>query len=123
MDSDPAPVEVLCPQGASPFLLSAEHAGRAFPKRLGTLGVSHADLRRHIVWDIGIAGVTRHLSQRLDAPAVLQTYSRLVVDCNRWPEAEDFVTTFSEDIAALFVRRGRGGWFCAAGGRLRVVVG
>ena len=97
MDGDPAPVEVLRPQGASPFLLSAEHAGRAFPKHLETLGVSRADLRRHIAWDIGIAGVTRQLSQRLDAPAVLQTYSRLVVDCNRWPEAEDFVTPFSED--------------------------
>jgi predicted N-formylglutamate amidohydrolase len=97
MDGDPPPVEVLRPQGASPFLLSAEHAGRAFPKRLGTLGVSRANLRRHIAWDIGIAGVTRQLSERLDAPAVLQTYSRLVVDCNRWPEAEDFLTTFSED--------------------------
>jgi len=28
---------------------------------------------------------------------VLQSYSRLVVDCNRWPTAKDFVTAFSED--------------------------
>lgn len=96
-DRDPAPVEALRIAGSSPFLLTAEHAGRAFPKRLGTLGLSNLDLNRHIACDIGIAGVTRGLSDRLDATAVLQKYSRLVVDCNRWPTAEDFVTSFSED--------------------------
>ena len=96
-ENDPAPVEVLHARGASPFLLTAEHAGRAFPERLGTLGLSQRDLDRHIAWDIGIAGVTRRLAAKLDAAAVLQTYSRLVVDCNRWPKATDFVTPFSED--------------------------
>ncbi len=96
-DGDPAPVEALRVSGSSPFLLTAEHAGRAFPKRLGTLGLSNRDLNRHIACDIGIAGVTRGISERLDATAVLQTYSRLVVDCNRWPTAVDFVTAFSED--------------------------
>ena len=33
----------------------------------------------------------------MDAPAILQRYSRLVVDCNRWPTSEEFVTCFSED--------------------------
>lgn len=96
-DGDPAPVELLRENGGSVFVLTAEHAGRCFPERLGTLGVSAADLDRHIAWDIGIGGVTRHLSALLDAPAVLQQYSRLVVDCNRWPAADDFVTRFSED--------------------------
>ncbi|HSS65893.1 MAG TPA: N-formylglutamate amidohydrolase [Gammaproteobacteria bacterium] len=96
-DGDPAPVEVLRPDAGSPFVLTAEHAGKAIPKRLGTLGLSGRNLDRHIAWDIGIAGVTRRLSEKLDAPAVLQNYSRLVVDCNRWPTARDFVTAFSED--------------------------
>lgn len=96
-EDDPAPVEVLRVDGKSPFLFTAEHAGRAFPKRLGTLGLTKRDLDRHIAWDIGIAGVTRRLSDALDATAVLQRYSRLVVDCNRWPTAKDFVTAFSED--------------------------
>jgi predicted N-formylglutamate amidohydrolase len=94
---DPAPVQVLRADGSSTFLLTAEHAGRAFPKRLGTLGLEDRDLNRHIASDIGIAGVTHQLSEKLDATAVLQTYSRLVVDCNRWPTAQDFVTVFSED--------------------------
>ena len=96
-EGDPRPVELLRPNGSSPFVFTAEHAGRALPKRLGSLGLNDRDLDRHIAWDIGIAGVTRGLSQRLDATAVLQTYSRLVVDCNRWPTAKDFVTPFSED--------------------------
>ncbi len=96
-DGDPAPVRVLRAEGSSTFFLTAEHAGRAFPKRLGTLGLKDRDLDRHIASDIGIAGVTHRLSEKLDAVAVLQTYSRLVVDCNRWPTARDFITVFSED--------------------------
>lgn len=86
-----APAEVLRPGGKSRFLLTADHAGRVIPRALGDLGVSAADMDRHIAWDIGIAGVTRRLSALLDAPAVLQTYSRLVIDCNRKPgEASAF---------------------------------
>jgi predicted N-formylglutamate amidohydrolase len=87
---DPSPVRVLRQAAASDFLLTADHAGRAIPASLHNLGVSEAERQRHIAWDIGIAGVTEHLSELLDATAVLQTYSRLVIDCNRdpsWPSA------------------------------------
>src|SRR5207245_3803897 len=82
---DPAPVRVLRPAGRADFLLTGDHAGRAIPRRLGMLGLSNSDLGRHITWDIGIAGVTERLSEALDATAVLQVYSRLVIDCNRQP--------------------------------------
>src|SRR5437764_11852761 len=82
---DPPPVRVLRPEGRSDFVLTADHAGRAIPKRLGTLGLPDSELARHIAWDIGVAGVTERLSEALDAAAVLQTYSRLVIDCNRQP--------------------------------------
>ena len=94
---DPAPVEVVRPAGTSPFFLTCEHAGRTFPARLGTLGLTGLDLDRHIAWDIGAAGVARELSARLDATLVLQRYSRLVVDCNRAPGTADFVIEVSED--------------------------
>jgi predicted N-formylglutamate amidohydrolase len=87
---DPAPVRVLRETGMSDIFLTADHAGRAIPKTLKDLGVSEAERQRHIAWDIGIAGVTERLSELLDATAVLQTYSRLVIDCNRdpsWPSA------------------------------------
>ena len=94
---DPVPAEVVRPAGTSPFFLTCEHGGRAFPARLGTLGVAGPDLERHIAWDIGAAGVASGLSARLDATLVLQQYSRLVVDCNRAPGATDFVIEVSED--------------------------
>lgn len=80
---DPPPVEVVNPEGRSRLILIADHAGRAIPKALGTLGLDADALTRHIAWDIGIAEVTRLVARRLDAPAVLANYSRLVIDCNR----------------------------------------
>ena len=95
-DDDPSPVRVLAPEAGSDFLLTADHAGRAIPRRLGTLGLSDTELGRHIAWDIGIAGVTERLSALLDATAVLQTYSRLVIDCNRAPGHATSIPTISE---------------------------
>jgi predicted N-formylglutamate amidohydrolase len=93
---DPPPVRVLRPDGRSDFLLTADHAGRAIPKRLGRLGLPDDELARHIAWDIGIAGVTERLSESLDAAAVLQIYSRLVIDCNRQPGLATSIPTVSE---------------------------
>lgn len=94
--SEPPPFRVLRPEGKAPFVLTADHAGRRLPRRLGTLGLTAADLDRHIAWDIGIAGVTEFLSELLDAPAILQTYSRLVIDCNRTPGMPTSIPLISE---------------------------
>ncbi len=96
---DPPPYEVVRADGASPFFLTCDHAGRRIPERLGTLGLGPGDLDRHIAWDIGAGGVARRLSEILDATLILQPYSRLVVDCNRSPEAYDFIATESESTA------------------------
>ncbi len=96
---EPTPAEVLRAEGGARFLLTADHAGRMIPRALGDLGVSAAELERHIAWDIGIAGVTRRLSALLDAPAVLQRYSRLVIDCNRPEAAEGAFPAISEATA------------------------
>ena len=86
---DPAPVEVVNRTGSSNFVLTCEHAGRALAESLGDLGVSADDMDRHIAWDIGAEGLARALAALLDAPLVLQRYSRLIVDCNRPFEAPD----------------------------------
>lgn len=80
---DPPPFTVYRADGASPFLLLADHAGQRVPQALGDLGLAQAELDRHIGWDIGIDGTTRLLAGLLDAFAITQTYSRLVIDCNR----------------------------------------
>ena len=80
---DPPPFEVVNPDGKARLVLFSDHAGRAIPRRLGTLGLRQAELDQHIGWDIGIANLARKLAVALDAPAVLGGYSRLVIDCNR----------------------------------------
>ncbi len=97
LDADePPPVCVLREAGRSDFFLTADHAGRTIPRRLGTLGLPEGERARHIAWDIGIAGVTERLSAALDATAVFQTYSRLVIDCNRGHGVDSSIPTVSE---------------------------
>ena len=90
------PVTLENEAGTSPFFLTCDHAGRAFPRRLGTLGLPEHETWRHIAWDIGIGRVGRELSRLLDAAVVLQTYSRLVIDCNRDPEVPSSIPEISE---------------------------
>jgi predicted N-formylglutamate amidohydrolase len=80
---DPAPVSIVNPNGAAPVLLICDHASNAVPASLRELGLPERDLQRHIAYDIGAAEVTRLLAAKLDAPAVLSGYSRLVIDPNR----------------------------------------
>ena len=93
---EPPPVQVLRPTGASDLFLTADHAGRLIPRSLGRLGLPETELVRHIAWDIGIEGVTRRLSDALDATAVVQRYSRLVIDCNRDPTVPSSMPVVSE---------------------------
>ena len=93
---DAAPVVVVNPEGASSFLLIGDHAGNVVPQRLGTLGIDESERVRHIAWDIGIAELGERLSASLNAVFVAQTYSRLVVDCNRAPGAADAIAPVSD---------------------------
>jgi predicted N-formylglutamate amidohydrolase len=62
------------------------------------LGLRVSDLESHISLDVGAADVTRELSVRLDAPAVISGYSRLVIDCNRKLDHESSIVTESDGI-------------------------
>lgn len=93
---EPHPLEAVNVDGASDFFLICEHAGRLFPRSLGTLGVEGPDLERHIAWDIGARAVSLTLSKLLDAPLYMQRYSRLVCDCNRRPDVPSYAPVVSE---------------------------
>jgi predicted N-formylglutamate amidohydrolase len=93
---EPDPVRVENEAGGSVFFLTCDHAGRAIPRRLGGLGLSDNERERHIAWDIGIGAVGRRLSRLLDAALILQTYSRLVIDCNRDPDVPSSIPEVSE---------------------------
>ncbi len=93
---DPAPFSVLRAGGRSPYLLIADHAGQAVPGALSDLGLPQSELDRHIGWDIGIAGTTARLAGLLDACAIVQAYSRLVIDCNRPLDAPGSIAAVSD---------------------------
>lgn len=95
-DDEPRAFSLQRPTGSSAYVLVCDHAGRVLPRKLGTLGVGALDLLRHIAWDIGAAEVARRLSDRLDAFSIAQTYSRLVIDCNRTPGTPQSIVSSSE---------------------------
>jgi predicted N-formylglutamate amidohydrolase len=94
-DEPPAFLECRS-QGQSAFIIVADHAGARIPRRLKCLGLSSADLTRHIAWDIGALGVAQGVAAALDAPLVAQNYSRLVIDCNRDPQVASSIPRVSE---------------------------
>jgi predicted N-formylglutamate amidohydrolase len=95
-DEEPPPFTVDNETGRSPFLIVADHAGNYIPRRLGQLGLSDAECRRHIAWDIGIVAVCTLVGTALDAVVIRQNYSRLVIDCNRTPGSETSIVGRSE---------------------------
>jgi predicted N-formylglutamate amidohydrolase len=82
--------------GRSPFIVICDHAGRRLPRSLGTLGLTAQQLASHIAWDIGACDVAQKLGSSLDAFVAWQTYSRLVIDCNRPLSAPDSIAAYSE---------------------------
>lgn len=68
--------------GDSRLLFLCDHASNRVPADID-LGVDPAVLQNHIAVDIGTDALTRALAAALDAPAILATVSRLVVDLNR----------------------------------------
>jgi predicted N-formylglutamate amidohydrolase len=77
------PLSILNEQGGARVLLTGDHVSSAIPRALHNLGLDDWVLHRHVAYDIGTRKLITHLSQHLDASAVLAGYSRLIVDLNR----------------------------------------
>jgi predicted N-formylglutamate amidohydrolase len=95
---DPPPFSVVNENGKARLLLLCDHASKAIPKALGDLGITEEELSRHIGWDIGGLDAAIELSKILDAPLVASGYSRLVIDCNRWPGGEGSTPEVSDKV-------------------------
>jgi predicted N-formylglutamate amidohydrolase len=83
--SAPQPFHLLHPESSRPLLLVCDHASHAVPSELEGLGLSEAEITRHIGWDIGAAEVAAEMSRLMGATTILAGVSRLVIDCNREP--------------------------------------
>lgn len=93
---DPPPFSVHNEKGTASLLLLCDHASKAVPRALGNLGITDEELSRHIGWDIGGLEAVLELARVLDAPLVASGYSRLVIDCNRWPGGEGSIPEVSD---------------------------
>jgi len=90
------PVARVNAQAGGKVVLVCDHASNALPEPYGSLGLPPQDLERHIGWDIGAADVTRRLAEKLDAPAVLSGFSRLLIDPNRGADDPTLVMKLSD---------------------------
>ena len=90
------PVERIAGDERCGLLLLCDHASNALPERYGDLGLDGGQLSRHIAYDIGAAWVTRRLAEKLGAPALLTTYSRLLIDPNRGGDDPTLVMRYSD---------------------------
>ena len=70
------------------WLVTCDHASNRVPASIngGDLGISAADMSRHIAYDVGAAGLALALGTALDSPVILSCFSRLVIDPNRGEE-------------------------------------
>jgi predicted N-formylglutamate amidohydrolase len=81
---------------ASGLLLVCDHAENRVPPEYRDLGLPKAEFSRHIAYDPGAAAVTRALAAALGAPAVLSTFSRLLIDPNRGADDPTLIMRLSD---------------------------
>jgi len=73
-----------------------DHASNALPPGYDGLGLPPEAFSRHIAYDIGAAWLARRLAELLGAPAVLSTFSRLLIDPNRGGDDPTLVMRLSD---------------------------
>ena len=95
---EPEPVSVFNAPGRAKLLLVGDHVSNRIPRALDKLGLEDAVLNTHVAYDIGARKLISHLSQHLDAPALLAAYSRLVIDLNRSLEDASVIPEVSDGI-------------------------
>ncbi len=101
---EPPPFDVHNVNGRAPILITCDHAANRIPASLSNLGMEASMLERHIAYDIGARQVAMALSKRFDAPMLLSTYSRLVIDLNRHLDDPTLIVDVS-DSTTIFGNR------------------
>ncbi len=92
-------------QGAAAAALRSRQQGD--PARRWAISASpRSELSRHIGWDIGGLDAAIELAKTLDAPLVASGYSRLVIDCNRWPGGEGSTPEISDGTVVVPANKG-----------------
>ena len=90
------PVEAIPGDPATGILVLCDHASNRIPRPWGSLGLPAPELQRHIAYDIGAGPLARALAGRLGAPALLSTFSRLLIDPNRGEDDPTLIMRLSD---------------------------
>jgi predicted N-formylglutamate amidohydrolase len=91
-----APFATVDGDPACGLVLVCDHAANRVPASYGDLGLPEAEFQRHIAYDPGAAAVTQALAAGLGAPAVLSTFSRLLIDANRGEDDPTLIMRLSD---------------------------
>lgn len=91
-----SPTETVAGDHAGGLLLLCDHASNQVPEEYGNLGLPQEQFERHIGYDIGVRSLTLELARRLNVPALLTTYSRLLIDPNRGEDDPTLVMRLSD---------------------------
>lgn len=78
------------------LLILVDHASNALPSEYGSLGLPGSELERHIGYDIGARAVGLGLARHFGAPALMTTFSRLLIDPNRGDDDPTLVMRLSD---------------------------
>ncbi len=81
---------------AAGLLVICDHAENRLPAEYGDLGLPAEEFQRHIAYDPGAAAVSRRLARRLGVPAVMSTFSRLLIDPNRGEDDPTLIMRLSD---------------------------
>ena len=90
--------EIVNAEASARVVLTCDHAGNHVPPTFGDLGLPGDRLDEHIAWDIGAAALTQQLAEKIDAPAVMATHSRLFIDPNRKLGSADSILRVSDGV-------------------------
>ncbi len=88
---------VLNGDSASPWLLTAEHAGNAWPEDLGDHKLPPEFFEDHQVYDLGMRELVTELAHRFGCTALLGVHTRLAVDLNREEADIDLIRVQSDE--------------------------
>jgi predicted N-formylglutamate amidohydrolase len=95
---DAAPFRQIDGDWGRGLILLCDHAENRIPQAYGTLGLSPEDLARHIAYDIGAARVTEALALGLRVPALITSFSRLLIDPNRGLDDPTLIMQVSDGV-------------------------
>ena len=96
-----APFQKLPATSNSPIFCFCDHATNHIPAAYEKLGLSDADLNRHIAWDIGAETLTRQFCSRYGAAGLLAGFSRLLIDPNRDDNSMGLIPKISDETIIL----------------------